>query len=147
VFGTALLATIAAAQTQPHPKSDAARSFSDLVQSYVRSGYRDKMTAGQIRSRLETWRDNDSGLHPLLEQSFLLHEVAPLSENLSALGGAEMQALDYLDRTEPSLESWRAQQLILVEQAKAPTADLLMVISPIQQLIEASGSTTRQNPN
>jgi hypothetical protein len=69
----------------------------------------------------------------------------PLSENLSALGAAGLQALDYLDKSEPSPESWRKQQLMLVEQAKTPTADLLlMVVAPIQQLIEASGNAARQ---
>jgi hexosaminidase len=123
-----------------YPESDTARSFRDLVQNYVHSGYTDKATAGLIRSWLKTWQDNDSGLHPLLEQSFLLHEVIPLSENLSALGAAGLQALDYLEKSEPSPESWRTQQFALVEQAKAPTADLLlMVVAPIRQLIEASG--------
>jgi hexosaminidase len=128
-----------------YPESDTARSFRDLVQNYVRSGYKDKATAGLIRSWLKTWQDNDSGLHPLLEQSFLLHEVMPLSENLSALGAAGLQALDYLDKSEPSPESWRTQEHALVEQAKTPTADLLlMVAAPIQQLIEASGNAGRQ---
>jgi hypothetical protein len=69
----------------------------------------------------------------------------PLSENLAALGAAGLQALDYLDKSEPSPESWRTQQLTLVEQAKTPTADLLlMVVAPIQQLIEASGNAARQ---
>ncbi len=123
-----------------YPESDTARSFRDLVQNYIHSGYKDKAAAGLIRSRLKTWQDNDSGLHPLLEQSFLLHEVAPLSENLSAVGAAGLQALDYLDKSEPSPESWRTQQFALVEQAKPPTADLLlMVVAPIRQLIEASG--------
>jgi hexosaminidase len=128
-----------------YPESDTARSFRDLVQNYVRSGYKDQVAAGLIRSWLKTWQDNDSALHPLLEQSFLLHEVMHLSENLSALGAAGLQALDYLDKSEPSPESWRKQQLMLVEQAKTPTADLLlMVVAPIQQLIEASGNAARQ---
>jgi len=123
-----------------YPESDTARSFRDLVQNYVHSGDKDKAAVGLIRSSLKTWQDNDSGLHPLLEQSFLLHEVMPLSENLSALAAAGQQALDYLDKSEPSPESWRTQQLMLVEQGKTPTADLLlMVVAPIQQLIEASG--------
>lgn len=128
-----------------YPESDTARSFRDLVQSYVRGGYKDKAAASLIRRSLTAWQDNDSGLHPLLEQSFLLHEVMPLSRNLSALGAAGLQALDYLDKSEPSSESWRTQQLMPVEQAKTPTADLLlMVVAPIQQLIEASGSPGRR---
>jgi hexosaminidase len=131
-----------------YPESGTARNFRDLVQNYVHSGFRDKTAAGQIRSWLENWQDNDSALHPLLEQSFLLHEVMPLSENLSALSAAGLQALDYLDKSEPSPESWRTQQLTLVGQAKTPKADLLlMVAEPIQELIDASGNPERLNPN
>jgi hexosaminidase len=131
-----------------YPESDTARSFRDLVQNYAHSGYKDKVAAALIRSSLKTWQDNDSGLHPLLDQSFLLHEVMPLSGNLSALGAAGLQALNYLDKSESSPESWRTQQLILIEQAKSPSADLLLVVAgPIQQLIEASGGAGRRNPN
>jgi hypothetical protein len=54
-----------------------------------------------------------------------------------------LQALDYLDRSQPSPESWRTQQLGVVEQAKARKADLLLMVAvPVQQLIEASGNTS-----
>ena len=62
-----------------------------------------------------------------------------MSEDLSALGAAGLQALDYLDKSATSPESWRTQQLALIERAKTPKASLLlMVVSPVQQLIEAS---------
>jgi hexosaminidase len=121
------------------PESDEARRLRDAVQTYIGSGYKDKAAEGQIRTRLAAWRDNDARLHPLLEQSFLLNELAPLSEDLSALGTAGLFALDYIDKSTPSPNSWRAQQLALVEQAKTPKADLLlMVVEPVQQLIERS---------
>jgi hexosaminidase len=124
-----------------YPESDAARRFHDLVQTYVHSNYKDQVAEEQIRTYLASWRDNDSRLHSLLGQSFLLQELTPLSENLSALGAAGLQALDYLDKSEVSPESWRTQQLALIEQAKARKADLfLMVVAPTQQLIEASAS-------
>ncbi len=90
--------------------------------------------------------DNDARLHPLLEQSFLLNELAPLSEDLSTLGVAGLLALDYLDKSTPSPNLWRAQQLALVEGAKTPKADLLlMVVEPVQQSIEGSEGQ-RQEP-
>jgi len=123
-----------------YPESDAARHFRDLVQAYLQGGSTDRAAEAHIRATLIAWRDNDAALRPLLEQSFLLHELTPLSENLSALGDAGLQALDYLDRPELSPESWRAHQLTRTEQAKTPKADLvLMVVAPIQQLIAASG--------
>ena len=121
------------------PESDAARHFSAQVEAYIQSGYKDQAVESQMRALLTTWRDNDTKLHPVLNQSFLLNEVAPLSEDLSALGVAGLHALDYLDRSEPSPESWRTQQLALVERAKTPKANLLlMVVVPVQQLIESS---------
>jgi hexosaminidase len=122
-----------------YPESDTARHFSDLVQAFVQSGYKDQAAETQIRMWLATWRDNDARLHPLLEQTFLLQEDAPLSEDLSALGAAGLQALDYLDKGQPAPDSWKTQQLALIEQAKKPMADLLlMVVAPVQQLVEAS---------
>jgi len=126
------------------PESDVARSFRNLVQEYIQSGYKDRAAEAQIRALLTGWRDNDAKLHPLIEQSFLLHEIAPLSEDLSALGAMGTQALDYLGKSEPS-ESWSSQQLALIERTRTPKADLLlMVVGPVQQLVEA---TARQAHN
>jgi hexosaminidase len=129
-----------------YPESDVARRFSDLVQTYIQRGFKDQAAEAQVRTLLTTWRDNDAKLHPLLQQSFLLLEDTPLSEELSALGAAGLQALDNLDKSEPSSESWRTQQLALVERAKTPKASLLlMVVAPLQQLIEASANPARPN--
>jgi hexosaminidase len=127
------------------PESDAARHFRDQVQAYIQSGYKDQAAEAQIRTLLTTWRDNDLKLDPLLQRSFVLLEVTPLSQDLAALGAAGLQALDYLDKSEPSSESWRTQQLTLVERSKTPKANLLlMVVAPVQQLIEASAGQTQK---
>jgi len=127
------------------PESDLARRFRDSVQAYIASGYQDQAAEKEIRTLLTAWRDNDARLRPLLEQSFLLHELAPLSEELSTLGVAGLFALDYLDRSQSSPESWRVQQGTLIDQAKIPKADLLlMVVAPVQQLIEASAGRAQK---
>jgi len=127
------------------PESDAARHFRDQVQAYIQSGYKDQTAEAQIRTLLTTWRDNDMNLYPLLQRSFLLLEVTPLSQDLSALGAAGLQALDYLDKSESSSESWRTQQLTLIERSKTPKANLLlMVVAPVQQLIEASAGQAQK---
>jgi hexosaminidase len=129
-----------------YPESDAARHFSDLVQAFVQSGYKDQAAEAQIRMWLTTWRDNDARLHPLLNQTFLLQEDAPLSQDLSALGAAGLQALDYLDKSQPAPDSWKTQQLALIEQAQKPMAGLLlMVAAPVQQLVEASAGPPQHN--
>jgi hexosaminidase len=122
------------------PESDVARRFQEAVQAYMQSGYKDRAAEEQIRARLTAWRENDRKLRPSLQQSFLLSDIAPLSEELSALGDAGLYALDYLGRSQSSPQAWRTQQLQWIEQAKTPKADLLlMVVAPVQQLVEASG--------
>jgi len=123
-----------------YPESDTARHFSELVQTYIQSGYKDQGAEAQIRTWLTIWRDNDAKLHPLLMQSSLLEEDATLSQELSALGAAGLQALDYLDKSQTAPDAWKSQQLAVTEQAKQRSADLLlMVAAPVQQLVEASG--------
>jgi len=127
------------------PESEAARHFRDQVQAYIRSDYKDQAAEAQIRTLLTTWRDNDMKLRPSLQRSFLLLEVTPLSEDLSALGAAGLQALDSLDKSEPSSEAWRTQELSLIERARTPKASLLlMVVASVQQLIEASAGQTKK---
>ena len=121
------------------PESDQARHFRDTVKTFIESGYKDKAAEAEIRIRLVAWRDNDARLHPLLEQSFLLTELAPLSEDLSTLATAGLLALEYIDKSKPFPNSWRAQQLALLERAKTPKANLLlMVVEPVRLLIEGN---------
>jgi len=127
-----------------NPESETGRHFQSLVQKYIQSGYHDRNAELQIRALLTTWRDNDEKLKPLIQTSFLLREAAPLSDELSNLGSAGLAALDYLDKSEVSPEAWRTQTLAQAETAKAPQANLLLIIvQPVRQLIEATGSQPR----
>jgi hexosaminidase len=121
------------------PESDSARRFGDLVERYIQSGYKDQAASGEIRALLTAWRDSDAKLHPLLEHSFLLRDVIPVSQDLAALGESGLRALDYLEKSETSPQSWRVQQLARVESSREAKADLLlMVVAPVERLIEAS---------
>lgn len=125
-----------------YPESDAARDFAALVQKFVQGGGKDQNLEAQIRSRLAIWRDNDVSLHPVLAQSFLLQEDEPISQNLSAVAAAGLQALDYLDKAENPPEGWRTRQQATIDQAQKPVAGLLlMVAAPIEQLVDAAAAT------
>ena len=125
------------------PESEQARNFRNAVQSYLSSNFKDQAAAAQIRTQLALWRDNDPRLRPLLERSFLMGELAPLSADLSSLGFAGLFALDYLEKGVPSPDSWRTQQLAAIDLAGAPRGDLLLMVAPpIRQLVEASGGKT-----
>jgi hexosaminidase len=121
------------------PESVTARRFSEAVDELV-SGKARPGTEAQLRTLLSSWRDNLTELRPLLEQSFLMKEIGPVSQNLSALGGAGLAALDYLDRGEPAPAAWTSEQLATIEQAQKPQAQLLLLAAPaVAKLVEASG--------
>jgi hexosaminidase len=120
------------------PESIPARKFSLLVNDFVSGTIKPGMEA-QIRATLTKWRDNGESLSSLAESSSLVQEVVPVSQNLSALGTAGLQALDFLDRGEKAPDAWKTQKLELVQQALQPKAQvILMVAGPVQKLIQAS---------
>jgi hexosaminidase len=124
-----------------YPESDTARQFTSLVQRFIQSGYNDHDGEAQIRVWLTMWRDNHARLQPLIVQSFLLQEVAPISMYLSGLGDAGLHALDGIDKGEPTTEKWRTAQHVISTAAHGPSAGLLlMVAAPIQQLVDASAN-------
>jgi hexosaminidase len=121
------------------PESAAARKFSAVVDQFIASKFQDAAAESCIREELTKWRDNDSALQPLLQNSFLLKEVAPVSQNLAALGSAGLKALDNIDARKPMAAEWRQQQIAAIQQAAKPTADLVLAVAPaVQKLVEAS---------
>jgi hexosaminidase len=122
------------------PESETARRFALAVDNFL-AGNNKPQNEAELRRWLTLWRDNDAALKPLVAQSFLLAEVAPLSSQLSALGAAGLDCLDYLSRNEHPSDAWKAQQQGLIEQAKTPghSQVLLMIAPAVQKLFEAAG--------
>ena len=123
------------------PESDAARRFSELVDKFISTSCLDGNTRERLRAQFVAWRDNDARLQPLAQRSFLVKEVAPNSQDLSALGAAGLAALDTIAKGQPAPDAWKAQQLAIIEQAKKPKAQLLLIPAPaIQKLVEAASA-------
>jgi hexosaminidase len=121
------------------PESSDARKVSELVNTYLQNVQHKSAAEEQIRFYLTAWRQNDADLQPLLDQSFLLAEDKPLSEDLSALGAAGLQALDALDNSQSLSDAWRTEQLAVVARSNTPRANLLLMVAPpIQKLIDAA---------
>src|SRR5580698_2108496 len=121
------------------PESEVARKFSSAVDQFVASKFQDATTESSIRQTLTKWRDNDSALQSLLQNSFLLKEVAPVSQNLASLATAGLQALDYIDARKTAPGEWKTQQVAMIQQAAKPTVDLVLANAPaVQRLVEAS---------
>src|SRR5271156_2704349 len=93
------------------PESEKARQFSAAVNQFVANNFQDAKAAAYIRAALIEWRDNGGALQPLLQNSYLLKEVSPASQNLSSLGAIGLQALDYIGKNESAPDAWRTQQI------------------------------------
>jgi hexosaminidase len=122
-------------------ESDGGRHFGELVDQYLAASCRDRTAEAQLRAQLSAWRDNDLRLQPLARRSFLVKEVAARSADLSALGATGLAALDALGKGEAASDSWKAQQLAVLAQAKKPSAQLLLIAAPaVEKLVEAASS-------
>ncbi|MGH9756620.1 MAG: beta-N-acetylhexosaminidase [Candidatus Acidiferrales bacterium] len=123
------------------PESAAARRIAKLVDAYISSHFTDADAELQLRAQFTQWMKNDALLEPLLENSYLLREDIPLSQNLARLGGAGVQALDYIDHSQTLPDAWRQQQATAIAEAEKPQADLLLMVAPaVQKLVEASAA-------
>jgi len=122
-------------------ESDAGRRFGELVDQFVASACHDPAAELRLRAQLTTWRDNDAILQSLAQRSFLVKEVTANSHDLSTLGAAGLAALDAITKGQPAPDSWKVQQLALIDQVKKPEAQLLLVPVPaVQKLIEAAAA-------
>ena len=120
-------------------ESDAGRRFNELVEQFLAAACHDPAAEAGLRAQLKTWRDNDAILQPLAQRSFLVKEVAANSQDLSALGAAGLAALDAIAKGQVAPDTWKAQQLAILEQVKKPKAQLLLIPAPaVQKLIEAA---------
>ncbi|HTF25115.1 MAG TPA: family 20 glycosylhydrolase [Candidatus Limnocylindria bacterium] len=120
-------------------ESDAGRHFNDRVEQFLAAACHDAAAEAGLRAQLTIWRDNDAILQSLAQRSFLVKEVASTSQDLSALAAAGLAALDAIAKGQPAPDSWKAQQLAILEQVKKPKAQLLLIPAPaVQKLIEAA---------
>ena len=120
------------------PESVVAQRFSQDVDQFIGSNFQATQAKSNIRALLLAWRDNDNELRPLLQNSFLLKELSPVSQTLSSLAGAGLQALDYIEKGERGSDSWHQEQIAIFQQTEKPTADLFLAVAPaVQKLVEA----------
>jgi hexosaminidase len=121
-------------------ESDVARRFGEMVDKFVLSSCGDAEAAAQLRAQLSAWRDNDAKLQPLTQRSFLVKEVATTSQDLSALAGVGLAALDFAAKGGIAQADWKTQ-LAVIEQVKKPKSQLLLMPAPAgQRLVEAVAS-------
>ena len=122
-------------------ESRVGQEFGEMVDKFVTANCHDAALAAQLRGQLILWRDNDAKLQPLMQRSFLVKETAATSQDLSAVAGAGLAAMDALEKSGGADESWKAQQIAVLQQAQKPKGQLLLMPAPaIQKLVEAAAN-------
>jgi hypothetical protein len=65
--------------------------------------------------------------------------VAATSQDLSALGTTGLAAVDFIAKDGIVPDTWKAQQLAVIQQIQKPKAQLLLMPAPaVQKLVEAA---------
>ena len=127
------------------PESDRARKFRNLVDEMLADAPHHKTNRETIGEWLIEWRDNHSKLKPILEFSFLLKEIIPLSEDVSSLAESGLQALDFLEHKKQPPQSWREKATSFLEHPQNPEYELVIMIIPaIRKLVKAVESLERE---
>jgi hexosaminidase len=92
-----------------------------------------------IVEKLTLWQGNDTGFKQLLQNSPVLGEAAGLSENLSALAGAGIEAITFLQNHGKPDAVWLTAKLAIVGKASQQGGRCeLQVVESIGKLIKAA---------
>jgi hexosaminidase len=120
------------------PESARAREFRTLAHR-IAAGNATAADLQKVRQWLTLWRDNDAILEPLLPESALTAELAPLSRSLSNAAEIGLSAIDSIEKHEPVSPALRQEQLASLKQMGAPQAVLLnMMIPGVEDLVKAA---------
>jgi len=120
------------------PESIEARKFSRLVDRIVAGNASDDDLA-LARDTMIDWKLNYDRLSPAFQNS-LLAEDATVSQNLSTAATIGLQALDMLGSRASVPTGWADQQTAQLEPMKTGQSELLLVVvAPIQRLVQAVG--------
>jgi hexosaminidase len=120
-------------------ESHVGRRFNELVDNYLASSCRDPAAESRLRMQLSLWRDNDSNLQSLMSRSFLVKEIAPTSQDLSAIATTGLAALDAIGKGLKTDDAWKSQHTVILTQAQKPKSQLLIIpVSGVQKLVDSA---------
>jgi hexosaminidase len=119
------------------PESNKARTFRNMVDRMLSVAPDHDREKEKIRKWLVKWRDNRLCLKPVMEESYLLKEVIPLSEEVSSLAEAGLEAMDSMDKDQQPSLSWVEDVLSHLYRPLKPEYELEVAIAPaILRLVE-----------
>jgi hexosaminidase len=128
------------------PESITARHFSEMVDAFL-ANTNDANAKDAIREKLDRWRDAAAALPAEEDKSFLMKELAPVSQSLGDASAAGLQALDYFGQNSAPTD-WKTQQLSVLDAAGKTQAQVTIAVIPaIRKLVEASAGGPATQPS
>ncbi len=112
------------------PDAEVARNFRKDVSLLLANNASDQKMVQEINQQLQDWSTNHERLSPLIEASPILHEIRPMSENLSAIARLGLEAMKKIQADEKGDEAWLTQSKTLIEEASKPIAQTELMILP-----------------
>lgn len=121
------------------PESERVRKFQEMVEEMLADAPAYERNREMVKKWLVEWRDNKARLRPVLEGSFLLKEILPLSEDVASLAEVGLEAVNYLESgVKPSL-SWLENVSLVLNRQQNPEHELMVMIVPaLCKLVEAA---------
>ena len=129
------------------PESVTARHFAEMTDAFL-ANPADANIKSNIEAMLKQWHAAALALSPLEGKSFLMKDLAPLSQSLGAVSDAGLQALQHFGEASASAQEWKTQQLSVLDAASQTQAQVTLAIVPaIRKLVEASGGAATASPS
>lgn len=122
------------------PESAAARRFDRLVDGALSGALTASADRLAVKQQLLAWRGNYKRLEPIIRDSALLREVAPVSENVALLASAGLEALKLIQLGQTPPREWRKAQEEVLRRAGESYAEVDIAIIPaIRKLLDGAG--------
>ena len=94
----------------------------------------------ELSDRLVSWKENDKAFKSLVQQAPALAEAANLSENLSLLASAGLEAIQYMVNHKKTPETWLKEKMLVVAKAREQGGRCeIQVVDAVQKLIQRAG--------
>jgi len=123
------------------PDSDVARHFDSAATAFISGACKDTASSTQLRTWLLQWQANDAALQSLAQKSSFVKEVAQSSQDLSAVAGIGLAALEAIAKGTKLSDDAKAQAAAKIADASKGNAQLLLVpTATIQKLVDAASS-------
>ena len=118
------------------PDAEVARLFRNDVTDFLENGASDKTISASLIQRLQLWASNHEKLLVVIEVSPILHEIRPMSENLSAVAKLGLEAMMAIESGDKAGREWLKQSATIIEQAGKPVAQTeLRILPAIEALV------------